>query len=90
MKRQRPGTPIVKPNKRRKFKYQYTPDMKNQPVPLHYLYDRLATDEQINNLLAQLELRRSIYDNLCPEHHLILETITSTERSNMNQYIFHF
>lgn len=88
MKRQRPGTPIVKPKKRRKYKYEYTPDMRNQPVPPHYLYDRLATDKQIEELMTQLELRRCIYDNLCPEHHLILQTISNAERSIMNEYIF--
>ena len=75
-------------SKRKCFKYQYTPDMKGQPVPLHYLYDRLATDEQIDRLNKQLELRKCIYDNLCLESHFILQSLSDVEKSKMDTYIF--
>ena len=77
-------------SKRKCFKYQYTPDMKGQPVPLHYLYDRLATDEQIDRLNKQLELRKCIYDNLCLESHFILQSLSDVEKSKMDTYILVF
>ena len=76
-----------KNKKRRKFKYQYTPEMKNQPVPIHYIYDRLATDEQINKLLNRLEYRKNIYSNLTTEQRFILRIATQEEKDNFYQYI---
>jgi hypothetical protein len=74
--------------KKRKFKYEYTPDMKNQPVPLHYIYDRLATDEQIEELEKQLDLRKNIYKNMGQDSYMLIDTLLSIDRTELDDIIY--
>lgn len=77
-----------KKDKKRKYKYEYTPDMKNQPVPLHYIYDRLATDEQIEELETQLELRKNIYDNMGEDIYILVDGLDTFSKSTLDGIVF--
>lgn len=72
--------------KKRKFKYMYTPGMTE--IPLHYLEDRMATDDQISNLERQLGLKTIIYTHISE----LLDVLSDTERpaaiSGIDRIIF--
>jgi hypothetical protein len=74
--------------KRRKYKYEYTPDMKNTSVPLHYIYDRLATDEQIEELEKHLDLRKNIYTDMGNETSMLIDSLYSDDKSELDRIIF--
>lgn len=79
----------VKKIKKRKFKYEYTPDMKNKPVPIHYIYDRLATDEQIKTLEKEIYLKNKFYKNLNDYDFELINSLASTERIQLDNIVYY-
>ena len=79
---------LIPPIKKRKFKYKYTPDMKNKSVPLHYIYDRLATDKQIEELEIQLELRNNVYSNMGQDNWLLINSLLSIDKIELDRIVF--
>jgi predicted nucleic acid-binding OB-fold protein len=71
-------------------KYKYTKDniVLSQGVPFHYLVDRLATDNQINDLMNKLHLRKTIFDGMNEESALLYSTLSHECKIDLQSLVY--